>query len=88
MAENQALLRPWMVRDTPWRRSPSITRPPAADHPDQRWHTDLTMWWFDAQWFWMIDILDAYSRYLVHSVNFHPLSSQIELGNTIVENTI
>ena len=24
------------------------------------------MWWFDDQWFWMIDILDAYSRYLVH----------------------
>ncbi|MCC6188184.1 MAG: transposase [Anaerolineales bacterium] len=41
-------------------------RPPAADHPDQRWHTDLMVWWFAGRWFWMIDVLDAYSRYLVH----------------------
>ena len=76
MAENQAFLRPWMVRDILaqhqllGRRAPApelLVRPPAADHPDQRWHTDLTMWWFDHRWFWMIDILDAYSRYLVHS---------------------
>jgi transposase InsO family protein len=75
MAENKAFLRPWMVRDILehhqllGRRAPApepLVRPPAADHPDQRWHTDLTMWWFDDQWFWMIDILDAYSRYLVH----------------------
>jgi transposase InsO family protein len=75
MAENQAFLRPWMVHDILdhhqllGRRAPlppPLVRPPAADHPDQRWHTDLTMWWFDDQWFWMIDVLDAYSRYLVH----------------------
>lgn len=75
MAENKAFLRPWMVRDILdhhqllGRRAPApapLVRPPAADHPDQRWHTDLTMWWFDDQWFWMIDILDAYSRYLVY----------------------
>ena len=75
MAENKAFLRPWMVREILdrhqllGRRAPTpepLVRPPVADHPDQRWHTDLTMWWFDDQWFWMIDILDAYSRYLVH----------------------
>ena len=75
MAENKAFLRPWMVRNILdrhqllGRRAPApepLVRPPVADHPDQRWHTDLTMWWFDDQWFWMIDILDAYSRYLVH----------------------
>lgn len=75
MAENKAFLRPWMVRDILdhhqllGRRAPApepLVRPAAAHHPDQRWHTDLTMWWFDGQWFWMIDILDAYSRYLVH----------------------
>jgi len=75
MAENQVFLRPWMVRDILehhqllGRRAPvpePLVRPPVADHPDQRWHTDLSMWWFDDHWFWMIDILDAYSRYLVH----------------------
>jgi len=75
MAENKAFLRPWMVHDILdhhqllGRRAPMpepLVRPAAADHPDQRWHTDLSMWWFDDQWFWMIDILDAYSRYLVH----------------------
>ena len=41
-------------------------RPPEADHPDQRWHTDLSMWYFDEQWYWLLDVLDAYSRYLVY----------------------
>lgn len=75
MAENQAFLRPWMVHDVLaeaqllGRRAPEpepLVRPPEADHPDQRWHTDLMMWWFDGRWFWLIDVLDAYSRYLVH----------------------
>ncbi len=75
MADNQAFLRPWMVHDVLaeaellGRRAPepeALVRPPEADHPDQRWHTDLSMWWFDGQWFWLIDVLDAYSRYLVH----------------------
>jgi transposase InsO family protein len=75
MAENKAFLRPWMVHDILdqhqllGRRAPvpePLVRPAAANHPDQRWHTDLSMWWFDDQWFWMIDVLDAYSRYLVH----------------------
>jgi putative transposase len=75
MAENKAFLRPWMVHDILaeahllGRRAPLpdlLTRPPAADHPDQRWHTDLMMWWFSGRWFWLVDVLDAYSRYLVH----------------------
>ncbi|MCL4486853.1 MAG: integrase core domain-containing protein [Chloroflexi bacterium] len=75
MAENQAFLRPWMVHDILTeaqllgRRAPEpepLVRPPEADHPDQRWHTDLLMWWFDGRWFWLSDVLDAYSRYLVH----------------------
>jgi len=75
MAENKAFLRPWMVygildeAELLGRRAPAsepLVRPPEADHPDQRWHTDLSMWLFGGQWFWLIDILDAYSRYLVH----------------------
>ncbi len=74
MAENQAFVRPWMVytildeAHLLGRRAPApepLVRPPEADHPDQRWHTDLSMWRFGGQWFWLIDVLDAYSRYLV-----------------------
>lgn len=75
MLENQAFVYPWMVRDIMaehellGRRQPPpkpLVRPPEADHPDQRWHTDLMVWWFADRWFWMSDVLDAYSRYLVH----------------------
>jgi transposase InsO family protein len=75
MLENKAFVYPWMVRDIMaehellGRRQPPpapLARPAEADHPDQRWHTDLMVWWFAGRWFWMIDVLDAYSRYLVH----------------------
>ena len=70
-----AYLRAWLVyailstNDLLGRRAPApeaLVRPPEADHPDQRWHTDLSLWWFGGQWFWLVDVLDAYSRYLVH----------------------
>jgi putative transposase len=75
MAGKRAFLRPWMVYSILdqagllGRRTAApepLVRPPEADHPDQRWHTDLMMWRFSGQWFWLIDVLDAYSRYLVH----------------------
>ena len=73
--ENVAFLRPWMVRDVLaeaqllGRRQPAPTglrRPAEADHPDQRWHTDLMSLYFAGRWFWLVDVLDAYSRYLIH----------------------
>jgi transposase InsO family protein len=76
MLGNQAFLYPWMVHDLLaeahllGRRQPLpelLHRPPEADHPDQRWHTDLMMWYFDGQWYWLVDVLDAYSRYLVYA---------------------
>jgi len=75
MLENKAFLRPWMVREVLTqaqllgRRQPPpalLHRPPEADHPDQRWHTDLSMWHFSGRWFWLVDVLDSYSRYLIH----------------------
>ena len=75
MAENKAFLREWMVRDVlstaqllGRRTAPALLlhRPPEPDHADQRWHTDLMMWHFNGRWFYLIDVLDAYSRYLVH----------------------
>lgn len=74
--ENVAFLRPWMVYQALaaagllGRRRPApegLRRPAAADHPDQRWHTDLMTLYFDGRWFWLVDVLDAYSRYLVHA---------------------
>ena len=75
MLENQAFLYPWMVHDLLaeadllGRRQPLpelLHRPPEPDHPDQRWHTDLMMWYFSGQWYWLVDVLDAYSRYLIY----------------------
>lgn len=41
-------------------------RPPEAERPDRPWHTNWMVWWFAGRWFWIIDVLDAYSRYLGH----------------------
>lgn len=65
MLEKKAFVYPWMVREILAEHG-LLGRPPEADHPDQRWHTDLMVWWFADRWLWMIDVLDAYSRYLVH----------------------
>lgn len=74
--ENVAFLRPWMVyrvlaeAGLLGRRRPApegLRRPTEADHPDQRWHTDLMSLYFAGRWFWLVDVLDAYSRYLVHT---------------------
>lgn len=73
--EDVACLRPWMVyhilaeHTLLGRRRPApegLRRPAPADHPDQRWHTDLMTLYFGGRWFWLVDVLDAYSRYLVH----------------------
>ena len=73
--ENVAFLRPWMVYQVLakagllGRRRPApegLRRPAEADHPDQRWHTDLLTLYFAGRWYWLVDVLDAYSRYLVY----------------------
>lgn len=73
--EDVAFLRPWMVHqvlteaDLLGRRRPApegLRRPAEADHPDQRWHTDLMTLRFAGRWYWLVDVLDAYSRYLVY----------------------
>jgi putative transposase len=43
-----------------------LRRPTPPDHPDQVWHLDLMYLYLRPRWFYLVDILDGYSRYLVH----------------------
>jgi putative transposase len=44
----------------------SLHRPAPAQWPDQVWHIDLMYVQVRPRWYYLVDILDAYSRYLVH----------------------
>ncbi|HVT12459.1 MAG TPA: IS3 family transposase, partial [Fimbriimonadaceae bacterium] len=45
---------------------PSLKRPAEPTLPNQVWHMDLMYLRLERRWFYLIDILDAYSRYVVH----------------------
>jgi len=73
--ENVAFLRPWMVyailaeHHLLGRRTEAVQeldRPAEPVAPDQRWHTDLMNLRINGRWFYLIDFLDSYSRYLVY----------------------
>lgn len=42
------------------------TRPEPPQLPHQRWHTDLMYLWLRGRWYFLVSVLDAYSRYIVH----------------------
>jgi transposase InsO family protein len=44
----------------------SLSRPPAAKRPDEQWHIDIMYLLVASTWYYLVDIIDAYSRYLVH----------------------
>jgi putative transposase len=44
----------------------SLGRPPEPEHADQVWHTDLMYLFIRPRWYYLVDILDGYSRFLVH----------------------
>jgi putative transposase len=74
--EDVACLRPYQVygilseQDLLCRQiSPAtetLRRPPEPDHPDQVWHIDLMYLYIPPRWYYLVDILDSYSRFLVH----------------------
>lgn len=74
--EDAAYLRPWQVyrildehdllRRTAQPVSVPLKRPPEPDHPDQVWHVDLMYLHIQPRWYYLVDILDGYSRFLVH----------------------
>jgi putative transposase len=43
-----------------------LRRPPPPERPNEVWHIDLMYVQVGARWFYLVDILDGYSRYLVH----------------------
>jgi transposase InsO family protein len=43
-----------------------LRRPVPPERPDQVWHLDLMYLYIRPRWYYLVDILDGYSRYLVH----------------------
>jgi transposase InsO family protein len=41
-------------------------RVPEANYPNQAWHIDLMYLWVRGRWYFLVTILDSYSRYIVH----------------------
>jgi transposase InsO family protein len=49
------------------KRSRSLgSAPPRPTQPNERWHTDLIYLRIADSWYFLITVLDAYSRYVVH----------------------
>jgi transposase InsO family protein len=60
--------------------SPALGRPPEPDHADQVWHTDLMYLYIRPRWYYLVDILDGYSRFLVHwSLNLTMTADTVSL---------
>lgn len=50
-----------------WKRSTAVGTPPAKPtRPHERWHTDLMYLRVADTWYFLVTVLDAYSRYVVH----------------------
>jgi transposase InsO family protein len=50
-----------------WKRSrKSGEPPPEPTSPNERWHTDLMYLRVEDTWYFLVTVLDAYSRYVVH----------------------
>jgi transposase InsO family protein len=41
-------------------------RVPEATYPNEVWHIDLMYLWVRGRWYFLVTILDSYSRYIVH----------------------
>ncbi len=44
----------------------TLRHPAAPDHPDQRWHVDIMYLYIRPRWYYLVDLVDGYSRYLVN----------------------
>ena len=46
--------------------SEPLKRPPEPDHPDEVWHVDLMYVYINTRWYYLVDIIDGYSRFMVN----------------------
>jgi transposase InsO family protein len=46
--------------------SETLNRPPEPDHPDEVWHVDLMYLYIHPRWYYLVDIIDGYSRFMVN----------------------
>ena len=46
--------------------SETLNRPPEPDHPDEVWHVDLMYLYIAPRWYYLVDIIDGYSRFMVN----------------------
>lgn len=55
-----------LIRRPPLPGPGDLRRPVPPERPDQVWHIDLMYVFIRPRWYYLVDILDAYSRFLVH----------------------
>jgi len=60
LAEQDLLCR-WKPRS-----AGSGNKPEPPTRPNEQWHTDLMYLWVKGRWYFLVTVLDAYSRYIVH----------------------
>jgi putative transposase len=88
--QDVAYLRPWQVykilresgllsrRAVP--QAEPLKRPLPPNHADEVWHIDLMYLYIKPRWYYLVDILDGYSRFLVHwSLNLTMLADTVTL---------
>ncbi|MFQ5473223.1 MAG: transposase [Dehalococcoidia bacterium] len=56
----------------------ALRRPARPTGPNQQWHIDLMYVWVDSRWYYLVDVIDAYSRYIIH----WKLALTLEAGET------
>jgi putative transposase len=88
--QDVAYLRPYQVYDLLRKgdllsrravpRPEPLKRPTPPDHADEVWHIDLMYLYIVPRWYYLVDIVDGYSRFLVHwSLNLTMLADTVTL---------
>jgi len=94
--DDVAYLKPYQVYEVLKRRdllrrgkngaSEPLKRPPEPDHPDEVWHVDLMYLYIHPRWYYLVDIIDGYSRFMVNwSLN---LTMESETVTMTVQNAL
>lgn len=88
--QDVAALLPWQVYDLlgqfglivrrPQEPAQTLRRPEPPKRADEVWHIDLMYLRLSGRWYYLVDIVDGYSRFLVHwSLNTTMLSETVTL---------